>query len=141
MHFFTKVIKIQVFASHLSIIKACFDIVKVLLIFEKNQVLVPERHEPLVSRKRPQSDVSGAVASEAQRFQRGLAVLIDRFVALFVGVELVDDIDGLRGHSQLCHETVVCDNLLLMEACSGDKIVELDSEHYFSLGAQFSAEL
>ena len=111
------------------------------LVFEKDQVVVSERDEAFLAREALEFHVGDVVGSEGEGFERGLAVLIDRFVGLLVGVELVNDVDGLRRHAQERHKPVVGHHLLLIEPGLGDEVVELDPEHDLAFGAQLVGQL
>ena len=54
---------------------------------------------------------------------------------------MVNDIDRLRGHSQLRHERVKRDHLFLFETGLRNEIVELNAEHDLALSRQLRAQL
>ena len=62
-------------------------------------------------------------------------------IGRFVGVELIDDIDGLRRHAESPREIVVGGNLVGTHAGAGDEIVELDAQQDLAVIAQFRGEL
>lgn len=61
-------------------------------------------------------------------------------IGLVVGIELVNDVDGLRRHAELRHERIISDDLVLLESGFGDEVVELDAEENFAFVAELSRQ-
>ena len=89
-----------------------------------------------------ESDVFFAGGSaEAHAFKGRMTTLIHRGVGCIAGTKLVDDVDGLGGHSQLRHERVKLNELTPVHAGACDEVVKLHSEHDFLVGVQLGGEL
>ena len=62
-------------------------------------------------------------------------------IGLLVGIELVDDIDGLGRHAEAPHEVMVGRYLLNLHPRTGDQIVELHAEQDLAIITQLRGEL
>ena len=81
------------------------------------------------------------VGTEGQRFQRRGAFLEHAGVGDIRRVELVNDVDGLRGHPDSGHEPVEGDDLLGLLPGAADQVPELDAEQNFAVGGELAVEL
>src|SRR5262245_34505379 len=79
--------------------------------------------------------------AETDDFEGGGSLMINTDVVLVVGVQLIDNINGLGGHPQLRHKRVVSNHLLLLKASLGDQIIELHPEEDLTLVIQVRGEL
>src|SRR5437667_3416204 len=68
-------------------------------------------------------------------------MLINRRVRVLRRIELINDINRLRGHAELRHERIEGDYLFLLQTGLGNQVVQLHPEHDLALGAQLRAEL
>ena len=86
------------------------------LVLQQNEIVIAKRHQPLRPREPFQFHVRRAVCAEGQRLQRRLPLLVNGAVGILRRIELIDDVDGLRGHAELRHKRVETDDLLLLHA-------------------------
>src|ERR1051325_4397747 len=91
--------------------------------------MIAEGHQTIGFSQVLQYNVRLAARSEGERFQWRRAVLINRRVGFFRGVELINDIDGLRSHAHLGHERIERDDLFLLQTRLRDEVVKLHPEH------------
>ena len=98
--------------------------------------MITKGEEPIVPVQAFQNNVGRAVGPERNRFQRRRAPLIDRGVGILRGIELINDIDRLRGHPELGHERVKCDDLFLLQPRLRNQVVELHAQHDLAIRAK-----
>ena len=110
-------------------------------VLEDDQVVMAVSQESFLTCEAPQFHIAGCRVPKRERLERRGAIMEKLRLGLLVGVELVDDIDGLRSHTEASHEVVVGGHLLGLHSRTGDQIVELNSEEDFPVIAQFRGEL
>ena len=79
--------------------------------------------------------------TKSESLQRRDPVMEKFGISLIVGIELVDDIDCLRSHSQPPHEIVIGRHLLGLQSGAVDQIEELHPEQNFPIVAELAGEL
>ena len=110
------------------------------VIFQKNQIVVAKRQQPVARTKAFQHHVRLAVITERDRFQGRCVTLVDGGIGFLARIQLVDDVDRLRRHPELRHKGVKLDDLLLLQAGLRNQIVKLDAQHDLAIRAQLDAE-
>ena len=83
------------------------------VIFQQDQVVITECHQPVALHQIFHPHIGFSVAGKGKRFQRRRAALINRRVGVFRRVQLINDIDRLRGHAELRHERIERHHLFL----------------------------
>lgn len=67
--------------------------------------------------------------------------MINANIVLVVGVQLIDNVNGLGGHPQLRHKRVISNYLFLLKSCLGDQVIELHSQKDLTLVIEIYGEL
>lgn len=109
-------------------------------VFDNEKVVVAEGGDAPVFVQRVEEDVGTAsMTAEGEGFEGGYGIGggVSEFVCF---VQLSNDVDGLGGHPELGHEGVEGGDFVLVETGTRDEIVELDTEHHFSVGAELGSE-
>ena len=102
-------------------------------ILEDDEIVVPVGQELFPGGEILEGDIALCRITEAQHLQRGYP-LVEKFrISLIVGIELIDNVDGLRRHAEFAHEIMIGRHLFGLEAGSVDEVEELDSEQNFSV--------
>ena len=111
------------------------------VIFQQNELVITKRHQPIALGQIFHAHVGFDAVREGERFQRRRAALINRRVGVFRGVELINDINRLRGHAELRHERIKGNDLFLFQSGLRNQIVKLNAEHDLALGRELRAQL
>ena len=109
-------------------------------VFNNDEVAVAVGVQPLVGREVGEHDIVFLLEAEAHHFEGGCAGAVDRGVGFVVSVELVNDIDRLRGHAEARHEFVIGYDGFAFQAGPGDEVVELNAEKDFAFVTQAAGQ-
>ncbi len=110
------------------------------VVLQKDEIVITKGEEPVVSAQAFQGHIGLAVGAEGNRLERRGAALINGGIGFLGSVQLINDVDRLRGHAELRHEGIKRYDLLLFESGLRDQIVELHAEHDLAIGAERGGE-
>jgi hypothetical protein len=111
-------------------------------VFQQDEVLKAEGDDAALRGKRSQQHLTRLHGGDAQRFERLAAAggksLLRRLVAR---IELIDDVDRLRGDAEIRHEEIKLDHLPLILRGAADEEIKLHAEEDLLLGCEQAGEL
>ena len=109
-------------------------------VFHDHQIAEAVGVEPLAGLEAGHHHIGVLLVAEAHHLEWRGSGAVDRGVRLLVGIQLVNDVDRLRGHAEPRHEGVIRDHRLVFQPGPGDEIVKLHAEQDFSLVAQLAGK-
>ena len=103
--------------------------------------MVAVDEQPVVLGQVAERHVGGIVWAEGQELQRRGPLLEHGGIGVLRGIELVDDVDGLRRHAQTRHELVEGDDLPGLLVRAADEVPQLDAQEDLAVWAELAVEL
>ena len=109
-------------------------------VFNNDEVAVAVGVQPLIGREVGEHDIIVFLEAEAHHFERRGAGAVDRGVGFVVGVELVNDVDRLRGHAEARHEFVIGHDGFAFQPRPSDEVVELNPQQNLAFVTQAAGQ-